>query len=44
MSYTTAELITYNLCQLRRHMTAQGCTDAQWRAALEKAMQKEGDA
>ena len=37
MSYSPAELISYNLGQLRRHMTAQGCTDADWRAALERA-------
>lgn len=40
MSYSPAELITYNLGQLRRHMTAQGCTDADWRAALERELAK----
>lgn len=34
MTYSNAELIRWNLTQLRKHMLAQGCTVLEWRAAL----------
>lgn len=34
MSYNPADLIKFNLQQLRRHMLNQGCTAQQWESGL----------